>query len=46
MVVVAVRPSGSTETVGVLPTVGLTDQVVVIRATANIARPMPNRVRM
>jgi len=32
--------------VGVLPTVGSTDQVVIARATANIERPMPNRVRM
>jgi len=44
--VVLIRPSGSTETVGVLPTVGSTDQVVITRATANIASPMPNRVRM
>jgi hypothetical protein len=34
----------SAETVGVLPTVGSTDQVVITTATAIIA--MPNRVRM
>ena len=44
--VVDIKPSGSTETVGVFPTVGSTDQVVITRATANIASPMPNRVRM
>src|SRR5215470_5530352 len=37
-----IRPSGPTETVGVFPTVGSIDQVVITTATATNA--MPNRV--